>query len=90
MECVIPNCAGHGKHRLGIRCRVVEEPSPIEGKGKTDALWSAESDAYLCDVHALSGVDITLLIEPAITKQVSVGVVGAQGTQHRRRVPIKG
>lgn len=64
------------------------EPSPIEGKGKTDALWSAESDAYLCDAHALSGIDITLLMEPTRTKSVSVTVLGPPGA-HARRVPIK-
>jgi hypothetical protein len=88
MRCAIPKCARAGKHRLGIRCRVMEEPSPIPGKGKTDALWSVESDAYLCDGHALSGIDITLLLEPTTSKSVSVRVVGPAGAQPRR-VPIK-
>jgi hypothetical protein len=88
VRCAIPNCAKPGKHRLGIRCRVMEEPSPIAGKGKTDALWSVESDAYLCDTHALSGIDITLLLEPTTAKQVSVRVVGPPGAQPRR-LPIK-
>ena len=39
------------KHRLGLRCRVMHEPSPIARKTKTHALWSAESDAYLCDAR---------------------------------------
>ena len=85
---MIPSCTKDGKHRLGVRCRVMTEPSPVEGKGKTDALWSAESDAYLCDAHAISGIDITLLLEPTTTKVVSVSVVGPPGAQ-ARRVPIK-
>lgn len=88
MQCVIPNCAVAGKHRLGIRCRVMVEPSPIAGKGKTDALWSVESDAYLCDAHALGGIDVTLLLEPTTTKTASVRVVGPTGAK-ARRVPIK-
>ena len=88
MRCAIPKCARTGKHRLGVRCRVMEEPSPVPGKGKTDALWSVESDAYLCDTHALSGIDVTLLLEPTTTKTVSVRVVGPPGAE-ARRVPVK-
>jgi hypothetical protein len=40
------------------------EPSPVPGKGKTHALWSVDSEAFLCDAHALSGLDATLMIEP--------------------------
>jgi len=36
----------------------MEEPSPVPGKGKTDALWSVESDAYLCDTHARSAAPV--------------------------------
>lgn len=66
----------------------MEEPSPVAGKGKTDALWSVESDAYLCDSHAMSGIDVTLLLEPTSAKSVSVRVVGPPGAK-ARRVPIK-
>jgi hypothetical protein len=66
----------------------MEEPSPVAGKGKTDALWSAESDAFLCDTHALSGIDVTLLVEPTTSRTVSVRVVGPPDAQ-ARRVPIK-
>ena len=51
-------------------------------------LWSVESDAYLCDTHAMSGIDVTLLLEPTSAKSVSVRVVGAPGAQ-ARRVPIR-
>jgi hypothetical protein len=88
VQCVIPKCPKPGKHRLGVRCRVMREPSPVPGKGKTDALWSVESDAYLCDRHAISGIDVTLLLEPTTTKSVAVRVVGPAGAQ-ARRVPIK-
>jgi hypothetical protein len=87
--CVIPNCAETGKHRLGIRCRVASEPSPVPGKAKTDALWSVESDAYLCDVHALAGIDITLLLETNESHAASVRVLGAGAKAKPRRVPIK-
>jgi hypothetical protein len=86
-ECAIPDCPSSGKHRLGVRCRVAEEPSPIPGKGKTDALWSVETDAYLCDQHALAGVDVTLMLEPNTSGSVSVRVLPRGSSS--RRVPIR-
>ena len=53
--CVVPGCANPGKNKLGVRCRVWQEPSPIEGKHKTSALWAPDTDAFLCDEHALEG-----------------------------------
>jgi len=41
-ESAIPACARTEKLRLEVRCRVMQEPSPVLGKGKTDALWSVE------------------------------------------------
>lgn len=87
--CVIPGCPKTGKHRLGIRCRIMSEPSPVPGKGKTDALWSVESDAYLCDVHALAGIDVTLLLEANKSKSASVRVLGAGPKAKPRKVLIK-
>jgi hypothetical protein len=87
--CVIPDCVEIGKHRIGLRCRIMSEPSPVPGKGKTDALWSVESDAYLCDTHALDGVDITLLIEASQSGAASVRVLGAGTKAPPRRVQIK-
>ena len=86
-DCAIPDCGGVGKHRLGIRCRVMEEPSPIRGKGKTDALWSVESDAYLCDRHALAGLDVTLMLEANTSGAASVRVL--PGASSPRKVRIK-
>jgi hypothetical protein len=37
------------------RCRVWQEPSPVDGKHRTDALWAPDADAFLCDVHAMAG-----------------------------------
>lgn len=88
--CVIPDCAEAGKHRLGIRCRVMNEPSPVPGKRKTHALWSVESDAYLCDGHALAGIDITLLLETNRSRSASVRVLGAGTKAQPRKVEIRG
>ena len=87
--CVIPDCSRTGKHRLGVRCRIMSEPSPVPGKGKTDALRSVESSAYLCDVHALAGIDVTLLLEANKSQAASVRVLGAGTKGKARKVQIK-
>jgi hypothetical protein len=87
--CAIAGCESEGKHRLGLRCRVMREPSPIPGKTKTHALWSAESDAYLCDRHALSGLDVTLLIESNQSGTVALRALSGGRAGAPRRVPIR-
>jgi hypothetical protein len=75
-DCAIPGCRKPGKHRLGIRCRVWQEPSPVDGKHRTDALWAPDTDAFLCDEHAMGGMDMTLLIEPNGSGGNSIRVIG--------------
>jgi hypothetical protein len=65
----------------------MEEPSPVAGKGKTDALWSVESDAFLCDQHAVSGLDVTLLLEANRSGAASIRVLGRKSGS--RKVKIK-
>jgi hypothetical protein len=77
-DCVIPGCRRPGKHRLGVRCRVWEEPSPVEGKKRTDALWAPDADAFLCDDHAMGGMDMTLLVEANGTGANSLRVIGGE------------
>lgn len=74
--CVIPGCRSPGKHGLGVRCRVWQEPSPVAGKQRTDALWAPDTDGYLCDDHALGGVDMTLLVEPNGSGRNAIRVIG--------------
>ena len=78
-DCEIPGCRKPGKHRLGVRCRVWQEPSPVNGKRRTDALWAPDADAFLCDDHALGGMDMTLLIEPNSSGANSIRVIGGSG-----------
>jgi hypothetical protein len=48
----------------------------VDGKHRTDALWAPDTDAYLCDEHALAGTDMTLLIEPNGSGRNSIRVIG--------------
>jgi hypothetical protein len=65
-----------------------DRPSSVHAKGKTAALWAPDSNAYLCDAHALGGGVVTLIFEPNNTKEITVKVLGAQ-TAEERTVPIK-
>ena len=67
----------------------MHEPSPIEGKKKTDALWSIESDAYLCDTHSLSGVDVTMIIAGNKSRSVSLRALADGRAGEPRRRPIR-
>lgn len=75
-DCAIPGCRQPGKHRLGLRCRVWQEPSPVDGKHRTDALWAPDTDAFLCDDHAMGGMNLTLLVEPNGTGKNLIRVIG--------------
>jgi hypothetical protein len=87
-RCVVPGCDSRGKHRLGVRCRVWHEPSPIAGKSKTSALWAPDSDAFLCDRHALGGAHITLIFEANDSGETAVKVIAAPYSDDRR-TPIR-
>jgi hypothetical protein len=87
-QCVVPGCESPGKHRLGVRCRVWQEPSPIAGKSKTSALWAPDSDAFLCDQHALGGAHITLIFEPNDSGETAIKVIAAPYADDRR-TPIR-
>lgn len=87
--CVVPGCGRPGKNKLGVRCRVWHEPSPVPGKKKTSALWAPDADAFLCDEHALGGAHITLIFEPDDSCETAVRVIAAPQAEARTR-PIKG
>lgn len=86
--CVVPGCARPGKNKLGVRCRVWYEPSPVPGKTKTSALWAPDADAFLCDDHALGGAHITLIFEPNDSGETAIRVIAAPKGDERTR-PIK-
>jgi hypothetical protein len=88
LPCVVPGCGSPGKHKIGVRCRVWVEPSPIPGKVKTSALWAPDSDAFLCDEHALGGAQITLIYEPNETGETALKVIATPHLDDRR-TPIR-
>lgn len=74
--CAVPGCDEAGRNGIGVRCRIAHSDTPpIPEKRRTDALFSVEADAYLCDRHALAGVAMTLTVAPNRTEEASLAVV---------------
>jgi hypothetical protein len=52
-------------------------------------LWSVDSEAFLCDEHALKGLDATLMVDPNTSGIASVRVITGGKHLPARRVKIK-
>jgi hypothetical protein len=89
-DCVVPGCPEPGRNQIGVRCRIAHSgESPFPEKSRTHALFSIESDAYLCDRHALGGVSLALAISPNATEEASLGVICGTSMTEVRAVEIK-
>jgi hypothetical protein len=60
----------------------------IPGKRRTDALFSVESVAFLCDEHALGGVSMRLAVIPNRSKAASLDAVCGKNLVEKRQKPI--
>jgi hypothetical protein len=84
-QCIIPNCGSPGRNQLGVRCRVAHGDGPtIAGKRRTDAIFSIESAAYLCDEHALAGLAMKLAILPEASGEASIDVICGRSRVDKR------
>lgn len=63
--CIVPGCNRNAVNNLGVRLRRPPQ---------ADALWSPNTNAYLCDRHARSGARITLIYEPTDSGRVETRV----------------
>jgi hypothetical protein len=73
-SCVVPGCSRPGLNQLGVRCRFAyagRSPS-FPDKRRTDAIFSVESSAYLCDSHATLGGRVELTFTPDRSRTVTV------------------
>jgi hypothetical protein len=84
--CMVDGCTGSGLNQMGLRCRVAHDgASPFPNKKRTDAIFSIETDAYLCDRHALSGGTFLLTFEPDTTQAVKVEVLSERPIAGREK-----
>jgi len=73
-DCVVPGCARAANNTLGLRL-----PKPT-----TEAIWSPNLNAYVCDVHARSGARVTVMYEATDSGRVETRVQGVTGPTVRR------
>lgn len=53
-KCIIDGCPNNGVHSIGVRCR----------RPDTTAIWAPNTDALLCDEHAVQGCVVEINITP--------------------------
>src|ERR1051326_7315578 len=89
-ECIVPDCAQLGRNQLGVRCRVAHSgASPFPHKRRTDAIWSLESAAYLCDYHSLAGGSLVLTFEPDGSQEARLEAASGGNVVEARTKPIR-
>ncbi len=79
MRCIIPGCNNVADHNLGVRLR----------RPDTSAIWAPNTEAYLCDEHAESGLRIQVIIEPTQTGNIETEVSSPPGLVASRTTSIK-
>ena len=77
-QCIVPGCGSDAVNNLGVRLRHPPQ---------SDALWSPNANAFLCDEHARSGARITLIYEATTSGRVET-VVYASVSPITRRTTI--
>jgi hypothetical protein len=78
MPCIIPGCQNHADNNFGVRLR----------RADTSAIWAPNTEAMLCDIHAVQGLRITVMFESTTTQQVETKVCGVVTPTANRVTPI--
>lgn len=60
--CIVPGCKREAPHAITLRLR----------RPDTSAAWAPNTDAYLCDEHAVGGADIELIFRPKRTRRLEL------------------
>jgi hypothetical protein len=85
-QCIVDNCSLEGRNQIGLRCRVAHDgASPFPHKKRTDAIYSIETDAFLCDPHALGGGTFLIAFEPSQSEDVTVEVLSGASVEARTK-----
>jgi hypothetical protein len=78
MQCIVPQCTRDATNNLGIRLR----------RRDTSAIWAPNTEAHVCDHHAVSGARLNVFYEATATGEVEIHV---HGSTHEvsRSTPIR-
>jgi hypothetical protein len=89
-DCLVPDCSAPGRNQLGVRCRIAHSgASPFPDKRRTDAIFSVESDAFLCDAHALNGAQMHLVFQATRSANASLRASCGSNEIEGRTKPIR-
>lgn len=81
-HCIVPNCQRDGLHAITLRLR----------RPDTSAVWAPNTDAYLCDEHAVGGAEIELTFRVKRTRRLDISTRGENrgkvGIPVSKAVPI--
>jgi hypothetical protein len=72
-KCIIEGCLNNANHNISIRCR----------RPNTSAIWSPNTNAYLCDEHAEQGCIIDVIITPTNTGKIETHISNGNNTKDR-------
>lgn len=79
MQCIINGCPNPAHNHFGVRLR----------RQDTSAIWAPNTEAYICDHHAVTGLAINVQITPAAGGNITTIVSdGAGANPAIRTTPI--
>lgn len=73
-DCIVPSCSRNALNNLSVRLRPPD----------TSAIWSPNTNAFVCDTHARTGARLTLIFEPTDTGRIETRAYGATDPVVRR------
>jgi len=78
MSCIVLGCTNYAAHQIGIRLR----------RPDTSAIWAPDTWAYVCDVHAVQGFDIEIILTPNTSGMIETVVSSPGGVPVTRTTEI--
>lgn len=78
MPCIISGCKNRADNVFGVRLR-----NPL-----TNAIWAPNTDAMICDEHAVSGIKVTIVLEATTDKKVTTSVSNTDGITKNKSMRI--
>lgn len=78
MPCIVPGCGNQADNVFGVRLRNPD----------TNAIWAPNTNAMVCDEHAVGGMKVTVLLEPTNDQRVSTSVKNTAGVTKNRSMKI--
>ncbi|KAB8041139.1 hypothetical protein GCM43_19005 [Janthinobacterium aquaticum] len=77
MSCIITGCQNPANNHFGVRLRRTD----------TSAIWAPNTEAYICDHHAVVGLRIDVQITPSNDGNITTAISGG-GIPAVRTTPI--